>query len=394
MKKKSSLIAKSVMAAAVATSVVAVANPANAASVSQAEKAVVKAEKLANALKWEISLEYRKSKYPDHLVDYPNMKLHNDTVQALAEAKKQVSALKTKDKDILSARLDANVVTYVNRSVAFTDAVTSGLKIQKKYNELNAQVAKGIVDDKTEELYHQLSREIQKNAYMLDRVYGVTTRTEFREFYKRTAEKLRDELLYPVTIKMEIDQASKALKAGNVEEAAQHLEKVNAYVKEAAVKKGQKADNKLIVGSLAKLASVQAEVNQKAATIVNEFFVYFGTESYNGKLNGTTVDLSAVDDSKMLSGIKINTTKPVNIKVTSIMAGQLKLINQPITIASGTVVTTNDLFKDLNLDANGVSLAKLRTVLGNDPIVISGTVIDQATGTESTPIQITIQLKK
>lgn len=138
--KKKYIVGKTVLAATVATSAFAVANTADAASVSEAEKAVAKAEKLAGALKWEVSIEYRKTKYPNNLVGYPNMKLFNDTKKALAEAKKSVSALKGKEKEVLQARLDANVATYVNRAAAYIDAVSSGLKIQKKYSELKADL--------------------------------------------------------------------------------------------------------------------------------------------------------------------------------------------------------------------------------------------------------------
>lgn len=264
---KKKKMTKTLMAATVAASVMAVSNPASAASYASAEKAVVKAEKLAGALKWEVSIEYRKTKYPNNLVGYPNMKMHNEVKALLADARKQVAGLKGKEKEVLSARLDANVATYLNRSVAYIDAVSSGLKIQKKYNELKAKAAKGEVDDQTEKLYHEVSWEIKKNAFMLDRVYGVTTRTEFRDFYKHSAEKQLKDLLYPVSIKMQIDRAEKALKDNNAEQAAQYLGNVEFLIKEAA-KNGLKESNPLIKSSLSDLEKTEKEFSKHGTLYV------------------------------------------------------------------------------------------------------------------------------
>ncbi|MFE4523066.1 hypothetical protein ACFRCQ_13170 [Cytobacillus firmus] len=266
MSKKKKMT-KTLMAATVAASVMAVSNPASAATYASAEKAVVKAEKLAGALKWEVSIEYRKTKYPNNLVGYPNMKMHNEVKALLADARKQVAGLKGKEKEVLSARLDANVATYLNRSVAYIDAVSSGLKIQKKYNELKAKAAKGEVDDQTEKLYHEVSWEIKKNAFMLDRVYGVTTREEFRDFYKHSAENQLKDLLYPISIKMQIDRAEKALKDNKPELAAGYLGNVEFLIKEAA-KNGLKESNPLIKSSLSELEKTEKEFSKHGTLYV------------------------------------------------------------------------------------------------------------------------------
>ncbi|MEC1894299.1 MAG: hypothetical protein ACQEW2_12070 [Bacillota bacterium] len=266
MSKKKKMT-KTLMAATVAASVMAVSNPASAATYASAEKAVVKAEKLAGALKWEVSIEYRKTKYPNNLVGYPNMKMHNEVKALLADARKQVAGLKGKEKEVLSARLDANVATYLNRSVAYIDAVSSGLKIQKKYNELKAKAAKGEVDDQTEKLYHEVSWEIKKNAFMLDRVYGVTTREEFRDFYKHSAENQLKDLLYPISIKMQIDRAEKALKDNKPELAAGYLGNVEFLIKEAA-KNGLKESNPLIKSSLSDLEKTEKEFSKHGTLYV------------------------------------------------------------------------------------------------------------------------------
>ena len=255
------------MTAAVASSALAVTNTAEAATVSKAEQAVIKAEKLATALKWEISYEYRQSKYPKNVVGYPNMKVHNDTKKALADARKAVSGLKAKEKQVLEARLDQNVALHLNRSVAFVDAVTAGLKNDKLYRDLKTRVDKGLVDNETEKLYHKISKEIQKNAVMIYRVYGKSTRDAFNNTYKAPGENLRADLLYPITLKIEIDRAQKAISESNYQEAAERLGNVQYYLKEAE-KAGLKQTDKLIQSSLSKLNATQTEFNKNAVLYI------------------------------------------------------------------------------------------------------------------------------
>ncbi|MFE8701720.1 hypothetical protein ACFYKX_14035 [Cytobacillus sp. FJAT-54145] len=352
MTKKKRILTKTVMAAAVASSVFAVSNSADAASVTEAEKAVVKAEKLAGALKWEVSIEHRKNVYPNNLVGYPNMKLHNDTKKALADATKLVSTLKGKEKEVLQARLDANVSTYLKRSVAYIDAVSSGLKIQKKYVELKAKFDKGQMDDQTEKLYHEVSWEIKKNSFMLDRVYGVTTREEFRDFYKETAEDLQKELLYPVSIKMQIDRAAKALKDNNVDQAAGYLGNVEYLVNEAA-NNGADVSDKLFVSAMSKLDAAEEAFEKKGTlyfansktettefgpetgseTVEKSVYIYAGKDEHiklqNFSINGNLVVLGspAGAGTVSLENIKVNKVNNVggNIIVEDIADHSLYL---------------------------------------------------------------------
>lgn len=69
----------------------------NAATLSQAEKLVQKAESAATILKWEISLEHRKVKYSDP-VTLPNMNLYNDTKRARQLAYDAIKSLPLKRK--------------------------------------------------------------------------------------------------------------------------------------------------------------------------------------------------------------------------------------------------------------------------------------------------------
>jgi len=407
LKKKRSVLVKSVVTATLATSIFAAANPAQAATVSQAGQDVVKAEKLAGALKWETSLEYRKTKYPNSLVGMPNMKLFNDTKAALAQAKKSVAAIKGKDKEVLTARLDSNVALYVNRSVAYIDAVSSGLKIQKKYNELHAKYVKGEVDDQTEKLYHELSYEIKKNAFMLDRVYGVTTRNEFREYYKRTAENQLTDLLYPVTIKMEIDRADAAIKAGDLETALLHLDRVDAFVQEAA-KHGLSANNKLIVSSLSELGAVRESYDKGGgapttpppppAPVTSPAFSGFAAQLSTGVVSGSNnrVSLAGTPDSSVLQGVQITSSNAAKFRVNSVTVAGLNFLDKSVEYSlSGatSTITSKALFGTFDSGEPGVGIGNMRAFVGDSDIILKGNLIG-ADGTASDEITININLGK
>ncbi|WP_263364125.1 hypothetical protein [Geobacillus zalihae] len=98
-KKNAKKLATSIAAmSAVAASAFVVSHPAQAATMANAEKLVVKAEKLAGALKWQVSYDYRKKAYPKNALDYPDMKLFNETKSALKAAREEVKKLKRKEK--------------------------------------------------------------------------------------------------------------------------------------------------------------------------------------------------------------------------------------------------------------------------------------------------------
>ncbi|UQD53487.1 hypothetical protein C0971_16765 [Bacillus methanolicus] len=390
MKKKKYIVGKTVLAATVATSVFAVANTADAASVSEAEKAVAKAEKLAGALKWEVSIEYRKTKYPNNLFGYPNMKLFNDTKKALAEAKKSVSALKGKEKEVLQARLDANVTTYVNRAAAYIDAVSSGLKIQKKYSELKSRFDKNIVDDQTEKLYHELSKEIKKNAFMLDRVYGATTRNEFRNYYKHSAENLMKQLVYPVSIKIEIDRAEEALKAKNIDLAAMHLSNVDFLVSEAA-KKGQKESSAIIKSALSKLENTQKEFNKVGVLYIAKSTnsaspSTFGPVSGSETINKTVYIVAGKNQHLKLRNVTINGNLVVKGSLDG--SGTVYLENVKVNKVNGTSgsiivedVADHSLYlKGVEADSVVVNDANGSNLVAQEGVKVKSLVVSEKAG--------------
>ena len=63
----------------------------------------------------------------------------------------------------------------------------------------------------TEKAYHDLSSEIRKQAILLYRVYGKSTRDAILDKYKSPGEKARESTKPVISVKMEIDQLHKSI---------------------------------------------------------------------------------------------------------------------------------------------------------------------------------------
>ncbi|QEY20785.1 hypothetical protein D0S48_08775 [Psychrobacillus sp. AK 1817] len=177
----------------------------NAASLSETEKLVQKAENAATVLKWEISLEHRKTKYADP-VTLPNMNFYNTTKYASQLAYNAIDTLSAQEKASLTKRMESNVDIHLDRSMAYIDAITSGKKITIKTENLNESYRLNPLSDQTEQAYHDLSSEIRKQAILLYRVYGKSTRDAILDKYKSPGEKARQSIKPVISVKMEIDQ--------------------------------------------------------------------------------------------------------------------------------------------------------------------------------------------
>ncbi len=182
----------------------------SAASFSQAEKLVQKAESAATVLKWEISLEHRKIKYSDP-VTLPNMNLYNDTKRARQLAYDAIKNLPSQEKAKLTKRMESNVDIHFNRSMAYIDAQKSGHKIVVKKDDLYDAYRLNPLGKETEKAYHDLSSEIRKQAILLYRVYGKSTRDAILDKYKSPGEKARQSTMYVISARIEIDQFQQSI---------------------------------------------------------------------------------------------------------------------------------------------------------------------------------------
>ncbi|MFT4415333.1 MBL fold metallo-hydrolase [Fredinandcohnia humi] len=150
---------------------------------NQAVKLVNTAKNYAGALKWEISLEYRQTKYPKNPISYIDMKLYNLTKNAMLAAEKSVATLSGTQKAVLKGELDNNVGTYYKRAQAFIDAITAGEKLLKRANDYKAQYNLNPNSIETKNAYSALLAESRKLNIMLYRVYGKSTRDAILEKY-------------------------------------------------------------------------------------------------------------------------------------------------------------------------------------------------------------------
>lgn len=187
------------------TSVLTPFTNAEAASITKAESLVQTAEKHAGALKWQISYELTKE------IKYPDMKIFNLTKDAYLNAKKEIAKVSAKDKAMLEKRLEENVGIHYNRATGYIDAITSGKKIADKTKQFNSLYLANPTSDVTEKSYHELSSEIRKQAILLYRVYGKSTRDAILSQYKTPGEKALQSAKYVITAKMHLDELDKLI---------------------------------------------------------------------------------------------------------------------------------------------------------------------------------------
>lgn len=171
-----------------------------AASITKAESLVKIAEQHAGALKWQISYELTKE------IKYPDMKIFNLTKDAYLNAKKEIANVSVKDKVKLEKRLEDNVGIHYSRAMGYIDAITSGKKIVDKANQFNSLYVANPTSDVTVRSYHELSSEIRKQALLLYRVYGKSTRGAILSQYKTPGEKALQSAKYVITAKMHLDE--------------------------------------------------------------------------------------------------------------------------------------------------------------------------------------------
>ncbi|WP_394581037.1 hypothetical protein [Cytobacillus firmus] len=219
---------------------------------SQAEKLVVQAEKWAGALKWQISVEYNKT------LAMPDMKLFNSTKTAYSTAQTAVNSLKDSRKAALQYRLDQNVKLHINRAVAYIDALNGGKKIEKLTNELRYLIKEEIYMIRMDDLYHELSYEIRKQAILLYRVYGKSTREAILAKYKLPAEQLKSKVAYFVTVKDLVDKAKLEISKDEVDIylMINYLDKANSMLDKITPEHAMRALQTDIVKLSSELSSI------------------------------------------------------------------------------------------------------------------------------------------
>lgn len=177
----------------------------HAATISKAEVMVKVAEKHAGALKWQISYEVTNK------IEHPDMIVFNLTKNAYLQAKNKIAQISTKEKILLEKRLEENVEIHYKRAMSYIDALTSGMKIIEMTNQYNNLFNENSLADETESSYHKLSSEIRKQALLLYRVYGKSTRDAILLKYKTPGETALKSTQHVITTKMHLDTLNRLI---------------------------------------------------------------------------------------------------------------------------------------------------------------------------------------
>lgn len=261
---------KLLSATAIAASAFVATSPAQAASTNNdAASLVQKAKQAGTVLKWAISTEGSADGTTRPWAQYNAAKAARDKAVAA------VNKLPEAQKAGYLADIEQNVTLHINRTMAYIDAITAGEKIKVKKEALEKQIASNLIDDNTEAAYHALSTEIRKQAILLDRVYGKSTRDEIRKAYKQSAETVRDSVKYEVTVKIELDLAKKALADNNTADVEKHLAEAAKYMKEVKNEAMKATLSKVLVELEAQLTP---QVKSVSAVNAKEILVTFNKE--------------------------------------------------------------------------------------------------------------------
>ncbi|MBP2242221.1 hypothetical protein J2Z40_002795 [Cytobacillus eiseniae] len=374
-------------ASAIAASAFVATSPigADAASAKDVQSSVKKAKDAGTVLKWAISTEGSADGTTRPWAQYNAAKVARDKAVAA------VKTLPAAQRAGYLADIEQNVNLHINRTMYYIDAITAGEKISVKKAALEGQIAKNVIDDKTEAAYHELSTEIRKQAILLDRVYGQTTRDEIRNNYKKSAEAVRDSVKYEVSTKIELDLAKKALDANDTETADKHLAEAAKYMKQAKNEK-MKAS---LVKTLDELeASVTPKVKSVSAVNATQLVVVFNKEmnvadvtADKFKLEGQaapTVDVA--DDEKTVTLTYSNvqgenlvfTVEPIKTKANNEVSTERNV--STITYKDTVAPTISDVTYEYNVDGKtATSVIKF-----SEPLQSKGTISVNGTVEQST----------
>ncbi|WP_391207587.1 hypothetical protein [Psychrobacillus sp. L4] len=305
MKKKAIKIAASTAVAASAFVAAAPAHQADAAT--NVNQLVTDAQNAGTVLKWAISLEGSAD-----FVTRPYDQ-YNAAKKAVAAAEAAAKGLSTSEKLSVDAKLvDAKL--QVKRAEAYIDAITSSEKIKDLTSKLNAAIATGDIE-KVEPAYHTASAEYRKQAKLLDRVYGQSTRDEIRNAVKPAIEKAVASVKNEVTVNMLVKAAAADVKAGLIVEANAKLAEAQAIL-DANVLKWETALQKSVTDAVASVpalpgniavetAAFHGEVGQTYAVVAT--FKAKSGGAYNGPVKVSFTDATGADGKKVADAYKVVT---------------------------------------------------------------------------------------
>ncbi|KQL36914.1 hypothetical protein [Psychrobacillus sp. FJAT-21963] len=314
MKKKAIKIAASTAVAASAFVAAAPAQQADAAT--NVNQLATDAQNAGTVLKWAISVEGSAD-----FVTRPYDQ-YNAAKKAIAAAEAAGKKLSTSEKLSLDAKLvDAKL--QVKRAAAYIDAITSSEKIKDLTSKLDAAIATGDIE-KVEAAYHTATAEYRKQAKLLDRVYGQSTRDEIRNAVKPALEKSVASVKNEVTVNMLVKAALADNKAGKIAEAHAKIAEAQAIL-DANVLKWETT----LAGSL-------DDAKKQLSPIPGNITVT--DAAFHGEVGGTYAVVASFKDSK---GAAYNGPVEINFDYTdATSASGYEFVTVNGVAASSTSVNT------------------------------------------------------
>ncbi|WP_342578042.1 hypothetical protein [Psychrobacillus sp. FSL K6-2843] len=342
MKKKAIKIAASTAVAASAFVAAAPVQQADAAT--NVNQLATNAQNAGTVLKWAISYEGS--------ADFKTRPFNefNAAKKAVAAAEVAANKLSATEKLAVQAKLvDAKV--QIVRATAYIDAITSSEKIKSLTSNLTAATASGDLG-KVETAYHAASFEYKKQAKLLDRVYGQSTRDGIRNAVKPAMESALDAVKYDVTVKMHLDKASALIKESKLEEAAAELAKAdyNLTLKDAKFTfKSQLEKSYADVAASLPLQAISA-TGDGANTVTVKFSKAYTLdknlttlEAGQFKINGLTVQSAKLSEDKK-SVILTTSTQKANTEYTVTWQGKsVTFKTAAVADTSGIAVNQTDV---------------------------------------------------
>ncbi|MCK1995780.1 hypothetical protein MPH47_00850 [Psychrobacillus psychrodurans] len=220
MKKKAIKIAASTAVAASAFVAAAPAQQADAAT--NVNQLATNAQNAGTVLKWAISVEgsanYETRPYNEY----------NAAKKAIAAAEAAAKKVSASEQLSIAAKL-VEPKLQVKRAQAYIDAITSSEKIKELTADLDAAIKTNDIE-KVEKAYHTATAEYRKQAALLDRVYGQSTRDGIRNAVKPTIEKLVASVKNEVTVNMLAKSAAANIKADKLDLASQNIADAQAIL--------------------------------------------------------------------------------------------------------------------------------------------------------------------
>ncbi|WP_313893791.1 hypothetical protein [Psychrobacillus sp.] len=274
MKKKAIKIAASTAVAASAFVAAAPAQQADAAA--NVNQLTTNAQNAGTVLKWAISVEGSADYVTQPFAQYNAAKASIKAAEAAA-AKLSVSEKLAVDAKLVDAKIQ------VTRAGYYIDAITSSNKIKELTATLDAAIASGDIA-KVEAAYHKATAEYRKQAKLLDRVYGQTTRDGIRNAVKPALEASVASVKNEVTVSMLVAAAAADVKAGNIADAHAKIAEAQAIL-DANVLKWETALQKSVTDAKTALPAIPGNITVE-------------TVAFHGEAGNTYAVVANLKDSK------------------------------------------------------------------------------------------------